>query len=103
MKLTLIKSRIGRLSGRSLRMTKKADPHYGSAEHRTWVQAVLRRARYECEKCGRSGKDNRLFADHIVEIVDGGAKYDVANGQALCGSCHTKKTAKERMKRMGLA
>lgn len=42
----------------------------------------------------------RLFADHIVELKDGGAPFDVANGQALCGAHHTLKTAAERQKRM---
>jgi nitrite reductase/ring-hydroxylating ferredoxin subunit len=42
-----------------------------------------------------------MFADHIVEVKDGGAKFDLANGQCLCGSCHTRKTAAARAQRMG--
>lgn len=41
-----------------------------------------------------------MFADHIVERKDGGAEFDPANGQCLCGSCHSRKTAAERAKRM---
>ena len=31
---------------------------------------------------------------------DGGAPFDVMNGRALCGSCHTRKTAAARARRM---
>jgi len=41
-----------------------------------------------------------LFADHVIEIQDGGALLDQGNLEALCGSCHTAKTASEREKRM---
>jgi hypothetical protein len=37
-----------------------------------------------------------MFADHIVELNDGGAPFDVANGQCLCGAHHTAKTADAR-------
>ena len=79
---------------------KVSDPHYQTAEHRAWSAAVLRRAGGACQAqgCGRSG--GRLFADHIRELRDGGAPFALANGQALCGSCHTTKTAQERRRRM---
>jgi 5-methylcytosine-specific restriction endonuclease McrA len=59
--------------------------------------AVLQRADYQCERCGARG---RLIADHIVEVRDGGT-HDPANGQALCDSCHRKKTIKQRALRTG--
>lgn len=40
-----------------------------------------------------------MFVDHIIEIKDGGAKLDPANVWTLCGSCHVKKTNRERDKR----
>ncbi len=40
-----------------------------------------------------------MFADHIKEMQDGGAKLDPANGRCLCGCHHTKKTIQERAKR----
>jgi uncharacterized protein YfaQ (DUF2300 family) len=49
------------------------------------------------QPCGR--KEPRMFADHVVEIRDGGAPFDTANGQCLCGSHHTLKTNAERDKR----
>ena len=78
---------------------KAADPVYGTAEHREWRAAVLRRAGGQCQAqgCGRVGV--RLFADHIQELRDGGDALDVRNGQALCGACHTRKTALARARR----
>lgn len=40
-----------------------------------------------------------MYADHIVEIEDGGAPFDVKNGQCLCSADHQIKTARERAKR----
>lgn len=85
-------------------MPKAADPHYQTAEHRAWSAAVIQRAGGACQAagCGRSGV--RLFADHIRELRDGGAPFNLGNGRALCGACHSRKTAAaraERMKGMG--
>lgn len=41
----------------------------------------------------------RLIADHIKERQDGGALYDVNNGQALCPTCHGRKTSEARRQR----
>lgn len=76
---------------------KVKDPHYYRPEHREWSRAVVARAGHACQGCGRTG--TRLFADHIIELQDGGAPFDAANGQALCGSCHTRKTAAARAAR----
>lgn len=76
---------------------KVIDQAYRDASHAEWSAAVLRRAGGRCQGCGREGV--RLFADHIVELKDGGAATDAANGQALCGSCHTAKTVRARAAR----
>ena len=76
---------------------KVAAPHYQTEEHRRWRAEVIRRAGTTCQACGRTGI--RLFADHVVELRDGGAATDPANGQALCGACHTRKTAAARAAR----
>jgi 5-methylcytosine-specific restriction protein A len=78
---------------------KRADPELLTPEHRAWRTEVLGRAGYQCQDCGRTGC--RLFADHVVERQDGGALHDPDNGRARCGSCHVKKTNKERAKRWG--
>lgn len=76
---------------------KQADPYYSSMKHRVWRDTVIARANGACETCGRT--DVMLYADHIKELRDGGDPFDVSNGSALCGSCHTKKTLAERGKR----
>lgn len=97
----LLRSRLNKLSGRSIALPpKQVDRSLVTPQNAQWAREVLRRAGYECEKCGRRGV--RLFADHIKERQDGGEMYSLLNGQALCGSCHTNKTIRERQKRFGL-
>jgi hypothetical protein len=104
MRMRTLGSRVGVADTRTVRpfvLVKQVDPHYSTPEHRRWREAVTARAAGRCEKCGRS--DGRLFADHIVELADGGAPFALSNGQALCGSCHSTKTATERQGRAGAA
>jgi 5-methylcytosine-specific restriction endonuclease McrA len=77
---------------------KVRDSFYITPEFKAWREIVIGRAGRRCEKCGRA--ERRMFADHIVEVKDGGAKLDPANGQCLCGSCHTLKTNQEKAKRL---
>lgn len=87
------------------RSAKKADPHYKTKAHIKWRAAVLEAATFQCEARNAQGKrcqkaaPHRLFADHIVERSDGGAPFDPANGQCLCGSHHTRKTRAARAAR----
>lgn len=62
--------------------------------HRSWREAVLTRAGGLCQirypnRCTNLARE----ADHIVELSDGGAEYDLNNGQAACAPCHAHKTA----------
>lgn len=99
--VVIIKPKLRTLSGRSVELPKKqVDKDLLTREYRDWRREVVRRASYSCEKCGR--KNVKLYADHIVERKDGGALYDLSNGMALCASCHSVKTIKERQKRFGL-
>ena len=79
---------------------KIADDWYQTPEHRAWARKVIERAGFRCQgvDCGRKGV--RLFADHIREIADGGSRLDPANGQALCGACHSRTTAAARAARL---
>lgn len=86
---------------------KRVDPVYQNKDHLAWRQAVLRRAGGRCEwrdeddtPCGR--REARMFADHITELADGGARLSLANGQCLCGKHHTLKTNRERARRHGI-
>ena len=88
---------------------KRPDRDFGSAEHRAWRDAVIARAGRRCEwltdgrRCERAETDGtRMFADHIVEVRDGGSPLALSNGQCLCGAHHTVKTNIERRKRMGM-
>lgn len=81
---------------------KVAAPIYQTGDYKTWRQAVIARAGGLCQdrQCLTPlRKGMRLFADHVRELKDGGAPFDVANGLARCGSCHTRKTAAARVAR----
>lgn len=94
---------------------KRADAELQTPAHRAWRKAVLDRAGWRCEDCGKGAAlygDPAavrpdvfvvLYADHIVERRDGGDPLDPANGRCRCASCHSKKTAKSRAARHGLA
>ena len=83
-------------------VAKVTDPHYLTAEHQAWRAAVIARAGGRCQDpaCIGTAASARLFADHIRELRDGGAALDLANGRALCGACHTRKTLAARARRM---
>ena len=69
---------------------------YCDKAHRAWRQAVLTRDAWTCRDCGRVCDDHKeAQADHIVPIAAGGSRYDLANGQTLCISCHSRKTSAE--------
>lgn len=87
---------------------KRADPFYLTPEYRAWRAKVIAKAGRRCEdvdqatgqRCTKAEPKHRMFADHIVEVKDGGAPYDTSNGKCRCGSHHTTKTAKVRAERM---
>lgn len=96
--MRMLKPRLGSVDLRSAKPpAKEADAELLTPMHRAFRAAVLKRAGYRCEDCGRSGC--RLYADHVIERADGGALHNPANGRALCGSCHTRKTAERRASR----
>lgn len=77
---------------------KVADGFYLTPAWRAAREEAVALGLNRCAKCGRTGC--RLFVDHIVELQDGGAPFDQSNLEAICGSCHSAKTAAERAKRM---
>jgi 5-methylcytosine-specific restriction protein A len=88
---------------------KIADPVYATPEFRAWRANVVARAGGQCEaidqsgfRCSRAQPKHRMFADHILELRDGGSLLDLANGQCLCGSHHEIKTAEIRRLRADL-
>ena len=64
----------------------------------SWRWAITRRRVFDrdgwrCQRCGRTG---RLECDHVLPIWRGGAVWDLDNLQALCVSCHVRKSVGER-------
>jgi len=78
-------------------LPRETNPAYRTSHHVGWALQVKRRAGFACQRCGR--QEQRMFADHIVELKDGGT-WTLDNGQCLCGSCHTTKTVIEKTKRL---
>jgi len=61
---------------------------------------VLQRQNFKCAECGAKLTDHpkNYHIDHIKPLADGG-KDTPSNMQALCGSCHQKKSYLEQGKR----
>ena len=84
---------------------KKADPFYATPEFRAWRAKVVAKAGGRCQaltyghRCTKRQPQDRMFADHIHEVKDGGSLFDVSNGQCLCGPHHLMKTAQARRER----
>lgn len=81
---------------------KTAEPFYLTPRYRAWREAVVARAGRRCEHRGCRAAEpwDRMFADHVIEIRDGGAEYDLANGMCLCGRHHSLKTMQARARRL---
>ena len=84
---------------------KVAEDIYSTPEYLAWRETVIGRAGGRCEavddgrRCWKARPRFRMFADHKVELRDGGAPFDPDNGQCLCGAHHTAKTAAARAAR----
>ena len=74
---------------------------YRTALHKGWSSIVLRRDPI-CVACNRAPSST---ADHVLPLEDGGT-WELTNGQGLCTSCHSVKTAedvkKRRLKQAGI-
>lgn len=84
---------------------KIKDPIYNSPEFRSWRTMVLARAGGRCEaivdgyRCTRATPYHRMYADHVVELKDGGNVTDLSNGMCLCYQHHSIKTFAARKSR----
>lgn len=98
-RLRLLRPGVAALDTRVARPPPKtADPFYLSPAWRDLVARLIAERGRRCAACGRV--NCRIFADHTVELKDGGAPFDAANIMLLCGSCHSVKTAAARARRM---
>jgi 5-methylcytosine-specific restriction enzyme A len=69
-----------------------ASPHYGWAKgsDRRWRKLRARKLADEprCERCLEKGLVTMATeVHHVLPINEGGAKYDYANLQSVCGDC----------------
>ena len=105
-RIPMLGSLVPKGSGRTVALPpKQVDPHYTSEAHRAWREVIIARAGRRCERvengirCTRAEPQHRMFANHKVELRDGGDPLDPNNGECLCGSHHTKFTMQQRARR----
>jgi 5-methylcytosine-specific restriction enzyme A len=86
---------------------RQPEPHYNTAAHAAWAREVVQRAGGRCEavdrygsRCSKAAPLHRMFADHRIELKDGGQPFSAENGMCLCGAHHTRKTIEARVKRL---
>lgn len=67
---------------------------YGTAWDKTRAE-ILRRDRFLCQSCKRSGKATAATeVDHVIPKWKGGKDVE-GNLEAICSACHKAKTAAE--------
>jgi hypothetical protein len=88
------------------RKAKIKNPVYDTPQFRAWRTTVIQRAKGKCQaideygnNCPKQQPQHRMYADHIVELKDGGSLLDINNGQCLCSSHHELKTIAARRRR----
>ncbi len=64
------------------------------------TSGVFRRDHGVCAGCGVTTAPGTWHADHIVPLIDGGART-LDNLQTLCAPCHKAKTKREATERAG--
>jgi 5-methylcytosine-specific restriction enzyme A len=85
---------------------RQMDPVYSTPEFQRWRAQVVARAGGQCEaidngyRCSKARPEHRMYADHIIELRDGGAPFDLNNGRCLCASHHAIKTVATRANRL---
>lgn len=63
-------------------------------------EQALRRDGYVCVLCSQAGRVSLAQeVDHIIPLVQGGARLDLNNTQSLCAEHHAEKTARENARR----
>lgn len=102
-RIAIAKPRISATDTRRVKPPPKlVNPHYQTPEHIAWAKAVKQRARYQCQApgCSKAAPKHQVYADHIVELRDGGDPLALSNGRCLCAEHHTLITLANRAARM---
>src|SRR5262245_53036956 len=88
------------------RPSKVLDPFYNTPQFIGWRTEIIARAGRRCEhvdkqgrRCTKGWPQHRVYADHIIELRDGGPPFDARNGQCLCAAHHESKTYLARQRR----
>lgn len=92
-----------RIAARPVRIApraKKVLPFYQSPEWKALVARVIKLRGRACQDCG--SKSGRIYADHVVELKDGGQPLEALNIRLRCATCHGAKTELRRRERAGL-
>lgn len=76
-------------------MGRRSNAIYKTNRWRSLRLKVLNRDGHRCQACGKAGW---LEVDHRQPIARGGDPWDMANLQALCRHCHSRKTYGENHK-----
>jgi HNH endonuclease len=74
------------------------DPR-GTPKWRRVRKEALARDQAICRHCGQPATE----VDHRVELIDGGAPFDLDNLQSLCAACHDSKSSEARYRRAARA
>src|SRR5262245_53579479 len=98
--MRMLKPSVRALDTRTIkRPSKVLDPFYNTPAFAAFRAEVINRAGRRCEhvdkqgrRCTKAWPKHLIYADHCVELRDGGAPFDPRNGQALCASHHESKT-----------
>lgn len=90
-RLKTIGSRLSALRPR-LSGGKRADPIYTDPLYVDWREDVFARYGRRCIVPDCETPDDRVTADHVVEIKDGGEPFNVENGRPFCHRHHLIKT-----------
>jgi hypothetical protein len=105
-RLRTLRPKVCTLDTSTVRLSpKRNDPVYVTPQYKAWRAQVIARANGQCEaivngvRCSRAHPDHRMFADHIIELKDGGLLTDINNGMCLCSSHHEIKTIEARKQR----
>ena len=79
---------------------KPRNPIYSTARWKRLRKSVLaRNPECQADDCDRLA----VHVDHIVPMSDGGAAFETNNLQALCRSCHSRKTIMENNRKHAAA
>ena len=65
---------------------------YKLGRHKAWREKVRKRDKYLCQECLRYGRKTEATIAHHIKHADEypELRYVVANGRALCATCHNK-------------